>query len=192
MGYFAPTEKQEEQAEKATDQANLVIGRFVLAWSRVEMHLRTLELMHEGDYRFRPVRDLESIDLHKKRRFRDRVNLVVPKELNGQRFEVRDWLLQTQKIRNLVIHGFMIFQGAGDSGVVTPAIIHSDFIATGAATEGFPNISTVQAPTHRHSLSPDALIDVSRLNVLIEEAKQIEDILLKLIDSVHREPSQPE
>ena len=117
---YTPTEEQKKQAKGAMDQASLVIGRFVLAWSRVEANLRTLELMHVGNYCFRPVENLKSINLNKTLRFADRVKLVIPKHIEGERLAVHEWLLHAHKVRNLILHGMMIFHGAKGSNVRTP------------------------------------------------------------------------
>ena len=186
MAFYTPTEEQKKQAEKAIGQANLAIGRFVTAWSRVDAHLRTLELMHVGKRCFRPVENLASVDLKKNRRFAERVKLVVPKQIEGERFVIHDWLLETAKVRNLILHGRMDFYGKTGSNILTPVIIHTDFTSTLAASKGFPNVTAAHVPLYKNSLKADTVIRLDKLEILIDEAKHVETVLRKVIEFTHK------
>ena len=84
------------------------------------------------------MKDPGSVDLIKTRRFPERVKLVIPKPMKGEPFGMRDWLLKTIKVRNLILHGVLIFHRPGDEKVSTPVIIHRDFVSVLAASRGVP------------------------------------------------------
>ena len=66
-----------------------------------------------------------------------------------------------------------------------PAIVHSDFTSTLFAGKGFPDSSRAHIPVHKNSLSPDTSIHVAGLDVLIDEAKQVEKLLFGIIEKTH-------
>lgn len=187
MGFYTPTEEQKNQAQNVFDEANLTIGRFICAWSRIEMALRSLELMHVGNHSFRPISDLHSIELKKSMRFAERVKLVVPKQIDGEQFEIYDWLIEGNKLRNLILHGYMILRrtGQGPGHIGVPSIVHSDLVATAAARKGFPDVWESHAPIYKHSMSPDTIVEVEKLNRIIDEAKDVEKMLIRVIDTTH-------
>ena len=178
-----------EPDERATavESATVMIGRFVVAWSRVEQHLRTLELMRTEDGRFRdPLATLDEVDITKTTRFADRLKLVIPKRVGGQRNPQYDWLKETHKVRNLVIHGALhLRRRRAPASPVRSTIIHSDFFATIMAGEGFPRGGKARAPNMRNSLPGATIIDVSRLDSLLEECAEVERSLRARIDSIH-------
>lgn len=133
------------------------------------MRLRSLELMHTGKHHFEPV-DLKSVEVKSPRRFRERVQHVIPPG------EVRDWLLRTQKIRNVVLHGVLI----GLDGA--PVLAHADFQASLEAGRGR---SAAVMPSYRRSLSPDQVVNILKLQPSIVKAHEVADFLSKTVDEAH-------
>lgn len=189
--FYTPTEEQKKQVEAAIEQANLTVGRFVLEWSRIEGFLRTLELMRTDakKYEFRPVPDLYAIDLKKTRKFRQRVGLVIPKNLGPGGFPIHDWLIETSKVRNQLLHGTMIFRSRKDDkdseAERIPTIVHSDFVSTMMASEGFPNVVEIHIPAFKNSLRADSVILITELDALIDQAKSVGETLQQLIVDAH-------
>lgn len=150
-------------------QVDLLRGQFASAWSRLEMRLRSLELMHTGRYHFKPV-DLNSINLKSPRRFRERIKEVIPPG------EVRGWLLRTQKTRNLVLHGVLI----GLDG--EPVLAHADLQATIEAGRGRNQASI---PSYSSSLDPDQVVNILKLQPSIVKTHRIADFLSGTINEAH-------
>ena len=178
--FYTPSEKQRQQVQAIVDEVNINVGRFVLEWSHVEGHLRTLELMH-NDGVFRPLDSLDGVNLSKTRRFVERVKLLPPAHRS-----LRRWLLDTYKMRNLILHGMLIFRGKSDSEVMHPAIIHIDFPSTLAAQKGWPRVSQAAAPAHRNSADPSKTFRAEKMADLVAETKQVREQLLKIIESIHK------
>lgn len=155
---------------KELDQANLMRGQFVSAWSWLEMRLRALELMHTGKHRFKPV-DLGKSRLKSGKRFRERVQEVIPPG------DMRAWLLQTQKIRNLVLHGVLI----GLDGEL--ALAHADMQAT---LEAGRERNEAKIPSYSSSLPPDQVVRVLNLKTSVERAHKVAGFLREAIDDAHR------
>ena len=181
---YQPTEEQMRQAEAVIERCSLTIGRFIVAWARIETRLRALEFMHVGDHRFQPVADLNAIDLKKSLRFRKRVKLL-PDRPEGAEFGIRDWLIEANKIRNLVIHGELQFMEHEGEGIATPVIMHSDYAATMMVSKGFPATSEIHAPSYKGSARADKMVDVPRLDKLTDQAKQVEEVLVSIIAKTH-------
>ena len=184
---YQPTEEEMRQANAVMDRCGLAIGRFIMTWTRIEKHMRALEFMHVGDRRFEPVEDLYAIDLKKRMRFRERVNLL-PDRPEGAKFGLHNWLIEANKTRNLIIHGDLLFMSRESEGenVATPVIQHSDFGATLLAGKGFPNIGgEIHAPSYRGSVRPDKLFDVPKLDQLTAQAQHVEEVLVNIISEIH-------
>lgn len=152
------------------EQDHLVRGQFVSAWSWLEMRLRALELMHTGKYRFQPL-DLSENELKSGRRFRERVREVIPPG------DTRTWLLHTQKIRNLVLHGILI----GLDGNL--ALVHADLQAT---LEAGRERNQAKIPSYRKSLSPDQVVRILHLRSSVIKAHEVAGFLLETINEAHR------
>lgn len=141
--------------------------------------------MHCGDYQFEPVDDLDSVDLNKNRRFKERIDLIVPKDfrVGPNKTKLYDWLLHTHKVRNLLLHGIMISRRGAEGGTFDTVITHLDFVATMWASRGFPEVAEARIPMHKGSLNPDTSIVVSGLGSLIEEIKGVEGLLRELVET---------
>lgn len=155
---------------KELDRANLMRGRFVSVWSWVEMRLRALELMHVGNYQFKPV-DLDKVRLKSGKRFRERAKEVIPPG------DTLDWLLYTHKIRNLVLHGVLIVY---DGDLV---LVHADMQAT---LEAGQERNEAKIPTYPHSVPPDSVFSITECHVSIAKAHQIAGYLLQPIETAHK------
>ena len=159
-------------------QVDLMRGQFASAWSRLEMRLRSLELMHTGKHHFEPV-DLKSVEVKSPRRFRERVQHVIPPG------EVRDWLLRTQKIRNVVLHGVLI----GLDGA--PVLAHADFQASleaGRGRSAARHLANVTMPQSRPFPRPKPggdVVNILKLQPSIVKAHEVADFLSKTVDEAH-------
>ena len=165
------------EGEAETTHVDLLRGRFASAWSLVETRLRTLELMHVGRHTFRPVADVTAIDLKVPRRFEQRVKLVVPK--GG----CRKWLVETHRLRNLLLHGVLI-RVDGE-----PAIIHADFQATlEAGLRASPNRLATKAvvPIYANSVDPETTFRILEGGPrLVSESENVRSVLGRVIEAAH-------
>ena len=193
MSTDSPNQSAEDktQAERAMPQVSMTIGRFVIAWSELETRLRALELMVSDTGQFKPVDDLEDLDLIPTVRFMERVRKVIGPDVKirfgkEDAIGLRGWFKELDKVRNRVIHGTIVFHGRGRSALV-PTIFHGDYAATMMASRGYPGgVTKAMAPNHKNSMRSDRFIPVSQLDGVIRQVEQVGEVLTEMINGLHR------
>ena len=178
-GFYKPTKKQLRDKAAADRRINFAIGTFVTAWSRLELKLRVLELIRTDGpgYEFSLVDNLDAFDFPGNARFGDKIRKILP---SGN---LRQEILELNKIRNLIVHGYMI--GMNDE----PVIVHMDFVASMAVQKGFPYVRKASMKVHRGSLPPDTVVSTNAIKELTKTVNRLEKVLSEVVDAIHDAPA---
>lgn len=176
----------EARFEDAARRISHMVGEFLVLWSRIEACVRAMELMRTDAGAFAPVDDVHALDLSSTRRFRERIRYAVPKHLSTADGDVRRWLLETSKLRNLLIHGG-VFLYATDDGNVLPFVAHADMVATALASAEYPDVTRVSVPNHANSAAPNTTLSPGQVEELIADARAVLAVFVGHIERVHAE-----
>ena len=94
------------------------------------------------------------------------------------------WRLETNKLRNLLIHGGLILYGT-DDGDVLPFITHSDMVATALASREYPLVTKVTVPSHKGSAHPAETLSLLEIEELLTDVHSVCQRLHARIERVH-------
>lgn len=177
---------EDARFDDAARRISHAVGEFLVLWSRIEACVRALELMRTDAGGYAPVADVHALDLSSTRRFRERVRYAVPKHLRAADGLVRRWLIETSKLRNLLIHGG-VFLYAADDGQVVPFICHADMVATVLASAEYPDATRAAVPNHANSAPPNTTLAPDQVEDLIAEARAVLAVVVGHIEDVREE-----